>query len=190
MALAIELFPGGNRFEPGAPGYSFLDNFWCDLFDEKSYAGIVNDGRSYAIVASVILFIAMIPLWWELPKGFVRTPRIARLTQVCGSLGMLGATLVPTPWHDRAIDLAGPLGGAAYILMLAGLWCNGRRRLALLGLTPLALSTANFVMWAGHIAIRAMPAVQKAAFIAFVAWTCALAVAEIKLNRQDGSSAL
>src|SRR4051812_9527919 len=43
-ALAVARYPGGNRFNPQVGGYDFMDSFWCDLFDERSYNGLRNGG--------------------------------------------------------------------------------------------------------------------------------------------------
>ena len=174
IAMALIKFPGGNRFHPEAEGFSFLENFWCDLFDPESYGHVPNGGRSYAICGTILLFLSFTPMWWTVPQNFRRSPWLRRPTQVCGIAAMIMGGAVPTSWHDDAILLAGPFGAAAYFFMLVGLARNGRPMLAGLGVVPLGLAVLNFSLWFGQTAIAAIPALQKLAFLTFIAWILAL----------------
>jgi hypothetical protein len=169
--VAASLYPGGTRSDRTTVGYAHLSNYWCDLLDAVSYSGKANPGRPYAVVATVALPLTLIPFCFRLA-------RLARggerwVIGAAGSLAMLLATLIFTPLHDLAINLAAPLGFCAFVLGLRGLTRAGHRRLVLLAGVALALSTLNYLMWQTRWLLWLMPVVQKLAYLALLSWVIA-----------------
>lgn len=160
--FAVHTFPGGSRFRPEARGFGFVDNFWCDLFDARAPDGATNGGRKFAIEATVVLALSLIPFWISISAISPNEGR-PRLIQIGGVLGMTALALVPTRLHDAAIFVAGPCALVAYGLTVQALVQSGRRMFALISVVPALLSALTFVLWSFSFGIHAIPALQKVA---------------------------
>jgi hypothetical protein len=175
---AASMYPGGTRAHRESRGYSHLSNYWCDLLDRVSYSGSINHGRPFAVLATIILPVLLVPFWLQVPVLFRHGPGLRRLVQVVGPASMVISTLIFTSLHDFAINVASILGFVAVVATILGL--VGKRRAALIGgaLLSMILAMTNYLMWQTSIFLWMMPMVQKAAFAAFLTWiiatTCAI----------------
>jgi hypothetical protein len=178
---AAARYPGGTQLDPRTTGYSHLANYWCDLLDAVTYAGRPNPGRPVALAATIVLPLALIPLWRALPRlfGSAGAPKnvIARTVRLAGPLAMLAAALVFTRFHDLAIDVGAVTGGAAFLAAQAGLVRGRRRTLVATGLVAVCFAVANYALWTTRAVPVATPAVQKAAYAAFLLWVVLVAAA-------------
>lgn len=169
---SARLYPGGTKLDPGAAGYSHLSNYWCDLLREASYSGHPNPGRPLAVAATVLLPLSLLPFCLKL-AALAKGALSRRLVAAGGSLAMLLATLVFTPLHDLAINLAAPLGLLAFLLALRGLLRAGQRRLVLLAGFALAAATLNWLLWQTATLLTWLPLVQRLAYASFFSWVVA-----------------
>jgi hypothetical protein len=169
--VALDQFPGGSRFAPDGSGFRLVENFWCDLFDERTFAGLTNPARGWAIAALAALAFGLIPFWWSvLPTLFDASSRLRRPVAVLGSIAMAAGALVPTTLHDPVLLVAGPAAFAAFVLALAGLHRARHKALVATGMVPAVLSTANFALWVLEVGVPAIPVFQKLALATFLVW--------------------
>lgn len=185
--VAILFYPGGNRFEPAAMGYSFFDNFWCDLLDKITHRGEPNAGRPFAVLANIIFPLSMIPLWIEIPNKYAPSFRLMRATQVFGIGAMFTAALVFSPFHDNMIILNSITLGPALLLLTYFYFKAKKRVLLSLMLVPTILACLNFSFWFLQVNVRFVPAGQKFALFGFLIWVGA-AVLDLRRTGFKSSS--
>lgn len=193
-AIAAGMYPGGTWMDPTTPGHSFWGNFLCDIARTPALDGRPNPGAPWGRVAEWSLVLALFVFFFIAP-ALVDAPRRRRTIRILGAVAALGLMLVPVT--DRVVHAvaliagAGP-GFAAAVFLISGL--RPRPVLALLGLAALGLSALELALYLvfrdgffGAPLPPAVPAVQRLAVIAAIAWIggCAAAV----LGGQDAVTA-
>jgi hypothetical protein len=173
--LAALLYPGGTRVEPARRGFSFCDNYWCDLLDATTYGGLPNPARPIALAAMMVLCAGLGVLWWATPVLFPAGSPRGRVVRVAGIGCVLLVPWVGSSFHDLAIDLAGLLGVVAFVATVTAATARPARSLVADGCV-LALAAANFAMWQTGFGLRFLPFIQKLAFAAFLAWVLLLSL--------------
>ncbi|HET9953836.1 MAG TPA: hypothetical protein VFQ61_05015 [Polyangiaceae bacterium] len=164
-ALASSVYAGVSE-----TGYGHLTNYWCDLLAATSPAGHGNPARPFAVLATFVLPLSLVPLWYHLPRLFAAGARACVAVQVTGCIAMVSATLVWTPMHDLAINVVAVFGFCALLMTLFNI---DRRRHRAVGMSVRwagALVLTNYVLWATGTLVWVIPAVQKAAFLGLFIW--------------------
>ena len=174
-ALSAMLYPGGTRSDPTVIGFSFRDNYWCDVLDRTTYGGKPNPAAPIALAATLLLALGLAALWWNAAVLYPEARRRAVVVRAAGLVSCVAAPLIATPYHDLAINIASALGALAFVATMSAVRARQGWHLVGLGLLALILSATNYAMWRTRWALSAMPLVQKAAFMAFLAWVLAFA---------------
>ncbi len=174
-ATAAFLYPGGTRSDPGRRGFSFVENYWCDLLDATAGGGQPNPSRPVALAAMVCLAVGLSVFWWSAPMLFPEARRRSSLARTAG----IGSGLI-TPWvgtraHDLVVHSAVLLGVVGFVSTATALRGRGGRGLEVLGWAALAAAITNYAVWQTRIGIAAMPLIQKVAFALFLVWIASVA---------------
>lgn len=180
-AASAARYPGGSWVDPLATGHSWWRNFLCDLARDMAVNGAPNPGAPWGRAAEWAFVAALCLLWWLAP-ALVERRGIRRPVRVLGTSSLLGLVLVPVTWggaHTLALAAGAGPGFVAAALLVRGL--RRRPKLALLGAVSLVLAALELGL---YLAFRegplpvAVPAVQRVALLAAVAWMagCALAL--------------
>ena len=177
---AMLLYPGGNRFEPGADGHRFFGNFLCDLFSQVSYSGAPNPGRAYALAGVYALALGLLAFWLLNPS-----PRARSL----GAGAMILSLFIPTELHDACILIAAPLGFMAVVASVRFQFRHGRTALAWMGTAAVGVSVANYLLFAFRVLPSVLPGIQKAALLSFLGWVLASLRTAGKAKSQDPCNA-
>ncbi len=164
-ALASSVYAGVSQ-----TGYAHLTNYWCDLLAATSPAGHGNPARPLAVLATFVLPLSLVPLWYHLPRLFAAEARAGVAVQVTGCTAMVGATLVWTPMHDLAINVVAVFGFCALLMTLFGIERRRYRAVSVCLRWAGALVFTNYVLWATGTLVWLIPAVQKAAFLGLFVW--------------------
>ena len=197
-AVAAARYPGGTWMDRTTEGHSFWGNFLCDIARDRALDGRLHPAAAWGRLAEWALVLALGLFFWVAPA--LVEPRRRRWTiRLLGAVGTLGLLLVPiTSGVPHALALiagAGP-GFAATLLVLRGL--RHRPTLSWLGAVALGLSALELGLFLGFHerfgATRvplAVPAVQRLALLAAVAWMGASAIAVLRnqgAGAPEGSS--
>jgi hypothetical protein len=197
--VAAAQYPGGTWMDRSAPGHSFWGNFLCDIARDPALDGSPHPGAPWGRAAEWALVMALGLFFWVAP-ALVEPLRRRWTIRLLGAVATLGLVLVPvTSGVPHALALiagAGP-GFAATVLVLRGLrhrpvlWRLGALALALSGL-ELALFLGFHERFGARTVPLAVPAVQRLAVLAAVAWMagCAMAVLRARPARADPASAI
>jgi hypothetical protein len=184
LLLAVSAYPGGSWFHPlPSGGFSWLENFWCDLLREPAHGGAPNARAVWlATVAFAWLALSLWPFWLEVSTLLPR--RRARFLRVAGPVSALATACVALMPSDRFPLLHAPVvltaGGLGFVCGCAcSAWALTRaRQVPVFAAFSAILLVAAAVNLALYVAIVyfdtedtvALPAVQKLATVALVGW--------------------
>jgi hypothetical protein len=184
LLLATCVYPGGSWFHPHpSGGFSWLENFWCDLLREPAHGGEPN-ARAVRLttLAFVLLALSLGPFWIEvstLLSGW--RARFVRWAGGVSAVATACVALVPSDrfplLHAPAVLTAGGLGFACGCTCSAWALRRPREVPAFWGfsLVLVLAAAANLVLYVAVVYFdaedtSALPAVQKVATAALVGW--------------------
>ncbi len=174
-AVAACLYPGGTRANPTRIGFSFADNYWCDLLDAATYDGRPNRARPVALTATIVLSFGLSALWWTVPAVYPHARRRAVLVRSAGIASALVTPFIATAKHDLAVRLACLFGFVAFLITMTASRFSPRDPLLWITRSTFLACLLNYIVWEAGIGPRVLPLIQKAAFAAFLLWIVLLA---------------
>ncbi|MET0790744.1 MAG: hypothetical protein ABW061_04425, partial [Polyangiaceae bacterium] len=192
MAIAMQLYPGGNWLDPAASGHRFFYNFFCDLTQPVSLSGVDNRlGAGFARVGMWCFALALGGFFWLVPLHFASTvsARVGLWVRRLGECAVLGVALVPLlpsqkfgHFHGLLTLSASALGILAALAAVIAL-CRSEPRarwLGGLGALALALGAFDALLFAYHLKDSApppllLPAAQKVTALLLSAWMIGVA---------------
>ena len=178
--IAALLYPGGSGIDKTAIGYSWTDNYWCNLLSEKAINGRTNTARLIAIAAMFILCLSLSAFWILFPALTQLKKYHRLLIQAAGTVCMLSSVLLLTSIdHDIAINTSSAFGLIAIIGTLIALYQLKWKRLFVIGLFDLLLVALNNYLYHSN-EMMYLPIVQKFSFLSFLVWFCLI---DLKLYR-------
>jgi hypothetical protein len=172
---AASVYPGGTAFNHATIGYSHLFNFWCDLMDPVTYAGVVNPSRPIALIATVLMPLSFIPVWIFLPNLFKTSDWRNHFVRGAGCVTMMLTACVPLA-HDFIINCAALLGFCALFVTQITLIQSREFKLVMVSAVAIGFALANYLMWRTAFMINLMPMVQKMAFLTFFIWVSVISI--------------
>jgi hypothetical protein len=168
--IAALLYPGGSGTNKTAIGYSWADNYWCNLLSEKAINGQINSARPVAVMAMFVLCLSLSTFWILFPALTPLKKYHKLFIQVAGIVCMLTSFLLLTRIdHDLAINISSSFGFIAMIGTLVALYQLKWKWLFALGLFDLLLVALNNYLYHSK-EMMYLPIVQKFSFLAFLVW--------------------
>jgi hypothetical protein len=165
-------YPGGSEFDPHSKGFSWTQNYWCNLLNETSNNGQHNPARPVALIAMAILCLTLVSFWFIFSKR-TGLNKQGRLTiQVSGFISMLTGIFLFTRFHDIIINIASLFGLIATIGTLIGLYRLKWRGLFRFGIFNLMLVLLNNILYYNEGLRIYLPSLQKFSFSLFLLWIC------------------
>ena len=171
--IAAYLYPGGSETDNSSVGFSWTNNYWCNLLHENAINGQPNSAKPFAISGMFILGFALSIFWLVFPEHFITKKYFRLIIQISGIAAMLSSFFLLTNInHDLIINIASSLGFIATIGTLVclyqtkwyGLFAFGLFNLLLVGLNNYLYNTEGMMIY--------LPVVQKISFLSFLAWIC------------------
>jgi hypothetical protein len=180
--IAALLYPGGSGADKTAIGYSWTNNYWCNLLSENAINGQPNAARPVAVTAMFILCLSL-STFWILFSALTRLRKYHKLLiQIAGTLGMLTSFLLLSNIdHDFAINTSSSLGFIAMIGTLVALYHLKWNWLFVFGLLNVLLIGLNNYLYHTEGMMIYLPVVQKISFISFLVW---FSLIDLKLYRK------
>lgn len=174
--IAAIYYPGGSYVNPDQIGFSFLDNYLCDLLDSNAINGNENIARIPSRIAFGILCLTLIFIWYQIPRLFKTKNFNHDLIRVCGIIAMLAAFFLASGTHDTIVYTAGIVGSVAFLATFIELFKEGYYKLFILGICCLVLILVNFVVYETGNNRNILPIIQKITFIICISWFLLLMV--------------
>jgi hypothetical protein len=168
--VAAQFYPGGSQADVHTQGFSWLNNYWCNLLNEKAINGQHNPARPIAMVAMVILAPSLGFFWYIFPRqvGFKKGKK--RIIQISGIAAMTTGMFLSTAFHDIVINVASLFGIVAMMGTFAGLYKLKWFKLFWFGIFNLLLIMLNNILYHGDGLMTYLPFVQKITFLFVLLW--------------------
>jgi hypothetical protein len=168
--IATLLYPGGSDVDKLAKGFSWLNNYWCELMASQAQNGDVNTARPVAITAMAVLCATMGLFWYNTSFLFKPGTISRQIIRYAGILSVMTIIFLLTRQHDTVINISGTLGLVALSGTLIGLYKNNMKFLVFYGIVLLLLVGANnYIYYTGNF-FYILPVIQKITFLLFLLW--------------------
>jgi hypothetical protein len=147
--VATLFYPGGSQVDKNSKGFSWINNYWCNLLNENAMNEQYNSARPFAIAAMFILCLTLAIFWYIFPQK-INLKRRSRLTiQISGGLAMTIGMFLFTNLHDTIVHVASLFGLVATIGTFIGLHKLKWTILFWLGVFNLTLVVLNNILYYG-----------------------------------------
>lgn len=177
------LYPGGSQADTNSTGFSWVNNYWCNLMNETAINGESNLARPFAISATIILSISLIIFFYNFTETFSLS-RIWKWTiKVSGSLSMIFAIFIFTEYHNQVTTISSILGLIAVIGIMQDIYHSQKLFFKITGVCCIFLLILNNFIYYSEIYLEALPLIQKITLTLVLAWIGALNYEMIKMNQ-------
>lgn len=169
--IAASYYPGGSSIDPRSKGFSWENNYWCNLLNDRAINGQINHGQPIALTAMFILCFSLSAFWIQFPAFTPLPTYFKQLIRISGLLAMsIGALLFTKLDHDLITNLASFFGLLALSGTIMGLYKNGWKHLFYVGLFNIVLIALNNYLYYSESLRLYLPVVQKLTFLSFLIW--------------------
>ena len=172
--LATLFYPGGSQVDKNEKGFSWSQNYWCNLLNENAINGQPNAARPIALTAMIVLCVSLSLFWYIFPTLINLPKRTKHVIQISGILSMATSLFLFTAGHDMVINIASVLGLIAITGIFIGLRKMNWTDLFWFGIFNIALVVCNNVLYYGEGLRFYLPVVQKISFLSFLLWLCGI----------------
>jgi hypothetical protein len=169
ILFATTLYPGGSAFNAASVGFSWKENYLCNLFGATAVNGALNSARFWAIGGWCVMCVTAALFFVTFSQ---RIPEIgpSRIICYCGVIGMLSSFLAVTPLHNFAITALLVFTMIAVLYILVFVFKSRLTWLKVLGcLTMLMTYAAAYVYYTSSF-LEALPTLQKASVGCILVW--------------------
>lgn len=175
--VATLFYPGGSQIDKNSIGFSWSDNYWCNLLMENAINGQYNAAKPIAMTGMFVLCFSLSIFWYFIPK-YQNLGKSAQLAiQISGILSMTIAFFLFSKFnHDVVIILASLFGLIATIGTFIGLYKSNNVGLFSFGLGNILLVVLNNYVYYTNGLIVYLPIIQKISFAAFLIWICCICI--------------
>lgn len=185
--VATQFYPGGSQVDKNSVGFSWKNNYWCNLLNETAINGQPNLAKPIALTGMFVLCLALSFFWFIFPRQINLSKTLKVTIQVSGIFAMTVAFFLFTSInHDFVTNLASTFGAIATIGTLIGLYKNKYSGLFAFGLFNILLVGLNNLCYYNKELIIYLPVIQKISFATFLIWICCI---DIKLYQQESKTA-
>ena len=181
--IATQLYPGGSQFDKNSIGFSWRNNYWCNLLNENAINGHHNPAKPIAMAGMFILCLTLSFFWFLFPRHNNLDKKLKLAIQISGTVAMAIAFFLFTNInHDLVTNLAAIFGAIATFGTFIGLYKTKWFGLFAFGLINIILVGLNNYVYYTKGLIIYLPVIQKISFATFLIWICCI---DIKLYRQQ-----
>jgi hypothetical protein len=168
--VATLLYPGGSQADTFSSGFSWTDNYWCNLLDLKAINGSYNRARPVALAALFILCLTLMFFWYWFPVFAGMGESQILITRYAGMAAMGTAFFLFIGPHDMIINAASLLGLISVFGTIAGLYHLKWEWLLRMGIFNLIMVGINNACYYNKSLLIYLPVVQKITFLFFLLW--------------------
>lgn len=167
---ATTLYPGGSRKDLSSEGFDWINNFWCNLMDQKAMNGSYNEARSVAIFAHILLCLSLMSFLIQFAFRSIQQDLKRHIFLFSSIFSMCSATFLFTSYHDLLTIIASIFGLSAFIILIIQMYNSQVFWAKASGLICLLLIAANnFIYYSGFI-LDHLAILQKITFAVVLLW--------------------
>jgi hypothetical protein len=163
-------YPGGSKANAYSVGFSWTNNYWCDLLDQRAINGEVNSARPISLSAMGVLCFTLTAFWYWVPTFMGMGKSGVWIIRWSGFAAMATSVFLFFGPHDRIINIASFFGIISVIGTLAGLHMLKWKNQFWAGILNLGLVGMNNIFYYNPDLLTYLPVLQKLTFIAFLSW--------------------
>ncbi len=169
--VATLFYPGGSQVDHNSTGFSWINNYWCNLLNEKAINGEPNPSKPIALAGLFVLCLTLAMFWILLPSHINLGNKLNVLIQISVIISMTIASFLFTNIiHDLITNLATLFGLIALIGTFIGLYKTKWYRLFVFGLLNILLVGVNTFIYYTKGLLIYLPIIQKISFATFLIW--------------------
>jgi hypothetical protein len=173
--IASFFYPGGSQADKNSMGFSWTNNYWCNLLNENAINGQHNPAKPIAMIGMFVLCFTLAFFWLLFPEQINSGRFVNRTIQVSGTLAMTTAFFLFTDIdHDSITNIASVFGLIATIGIFIGLYKTRWYGLLAFGLLNILLVALNNYIYHNKELIIYLPVIQKISFATFLTWVCSI----------------
>ena len=173
--VATILYPGGSQIDKNAIGFSWTNNYWCNLLNESAINGQPNPAKPFAISGMLVLCLTLSLFWFLFARHIVFDKKLKLIIQFSGILAMVIAFFLFTNInHDLITNLASIFGIIATLGTFVGLYKAKWFSLLWFGSFNILLVGLNNYVYYSKGLIVYLPVIQKISFATFLVWICCI----------------
>lgn len=173
--VAITLYPGGSQVDKNSVGFSWTNNYWCNLLNDNAINGQPNPAKPVAMTGMFVLCLTLAFFWFLFPRHINLDRKLKLAIQVSGTLAMTIAFFLFTKInHDLVTNLASVFGLVATVGTVIGLYKTKWFGLFAFGLLNILLVGLNNYVYYTKGLIVYLPVIQKVSFATFLIWVCCI----------------
>lgn len=180
--LATLNYPGGSQANQFSNGFSWTDNYWCNLLDTKAINGKFNAAKPLALAAMMVLCITLAFFWIWFPVFAGMGKARIQITRYAGIAAMVTAFFLFTGPHDMIINAASLFGLVSVLGTFAGLYQLKWVWLLRMGIFNLLMVVINNICYYNKSLLIYLPVVQKITFLFFLLWISLISLRLSKLK--------
>jgi hypothetical protein len=169
-------YPGGSQLDKNSKGFSWSQNYWCNLLNEIAMNGEHNPARPVALFATIVLCVTLALFWYLFPQQAGLSKRLRRTIQISGVIAMSIGAFLFTSAHNVVINIATLFGLVAVVGTFIGLRNLKWYRLYWFGLFTIVLVMLNNILYYGKGLRFYLPVIQKITFLYFLLWICTISI--------------
>ncbi len=173
--VATFFYPGGSQIDENSIGFSWIDNYWCNLLNETTINGQLNPAKPIAITGMLVLSLSL-SFFGFLFTQHTSLDKTTKVTiQITGCISLITSFFLITDIdHDLITNLASAFGITAIIGIFIGLYKIRWHSLFLFGfLNILLVGLNNYVYYDKRLIVH-LPLIQKVTFAVFLTWICCI----------------
>ncbi len=172
-AVATLLYPGGSQVSKTSVGFSWANNYWCNLLNDKAINGQPNPAKPVAITGMFVLCSTLSLFWFVFTEHSNLGKNLTRAIHISGTLAaIIGFFLFTSINHDFVINLASVFGIIPFVGVFIGLYQKQWFGLFTFGLVNILLVGVNNYVYYTKGLIIYLPIIQKISFGAVLLWIC------------------
>lgn len=183
--IATLFYPGGSQLDKNSNGFSWAQNYWCNLLNENAINTQPNPARPIAMSAMFILCVSLLIFWYIFPRQIDISKSLKLTIQVSGFASMAIGIFLFSGLHDIIVNLATLAGIIAVTGTIAGLKKLNWIKLFWMGIFNTLLVVLNNILYYGDGLLFYLPIVQKFTFLFFLLW---ISLVNIKLYNHGKSN--
>lgn len=182
--VATLYYPGGSQVDKNSIGFSWTNNYWCNLLNENAINGQHNPAKPIAVTGMFVLCLTLSFFWFHFPRN-ISIGKFAKLAiQISGTLAMIIACLLFTNIdHDLVTNLASIFGLIATVGTFIGLYKIKWHGLFAFGLLIIFLVGLNNYIYYTKGLIIYLPVIQKISSATFLLWICCVDINLYRCNK-------
>lgn len=168
------LYPGGSQANLNSEGFDWINNYWCNLMNEKGMNGKHNPARPFSICAMIILCLSIMMFSIQFAETYAENSFWKLIINVGGILSMTFAILIFTEYHDLMTLLSSFFGLFLVIGIIKEVNRSDLKKYKITGIICLIfLAVNNLIYYSNHL-IEWLPLIQKITFLIVLLWVLGL----------------